>query len=102
MQLSLFREVSVKHKFSTALMNKEWKYVVDKKGILVPCKRRELTLEEAKELISKAVEIERMNYGWNVNVVDNNKNLNIYFRFENVTTRSKESPEDFITKNWEG
>lgn len=85
--------------FTTTIMDDNWNIATDKNG-MCSGERIEVTIEEAKELTSKAVKVKRMRYGWEVYVDYKGTKKSIFLRFGNKTTRSKDSIEDFIVKNW--
>lgn len=83
-----------------ALRNDDWNYAVDARG-LVQILTLELNIDEAIEIVDNSTIIERSRYGYEAFVRSDKGNMSTFFRFENETTRSKESAAEFIRKNWE-
>lgn len=81
------------------LRNENWKYITDKKGLVIARDMR-LTLEESLKLVSEAIKIERIKYGYKVFIIDKGENIALFFRFGNETTKTGESVEGFIRRNW--
>ena len=82
-------------KFLTTELDDNGESKVDEEGIVIASVEN-ITFDEALVLIREASSNEREAYRFKI-IKDNRS---IFFRFDNITTKIKDTPEIFIKNNW--
>lgn len=102
MQLSLFESYGALE-FNGTILKKDWSYEF-KPGTkdIVINNQQLLTKEELLLLVSKSVKSRRAVYGYNIYYTDSDGvNKDLFIRFINETTKTKETVSEFIEKHFD-